>query len=165
LAPALRVGFLVAPAPMIERLARERFLIDRQGDLPLEIALSELIEEDELGRHARKMRRIYQARRDAIADLLRRDLGDVVSFRIPTGGMALWAEVDPAVDVDRWAARALEKGVSFQPGSMFTLARRKMHAARFGFASANETELALATKALSGAVGSASRSRRRTGRY
>jgi GntR family transcriptional regulator/MocR family aminotransferase len=148
LAPGLRLGFVVAPRPLIDRLARERFLIDRQGDTALELAIAELIEDDELGRHTRKMRRIYHGRRDALAAALREHLGDRLVFHIPTGGIALWAEVAPSIDVDRWCKRALDRGVVFQPGSAFCLAPRRMAAARFGYGASTEAELRLAVRRL-----------------
>ena len=146
LAPGLRLGFVAAPKQFVERLARERFLIDRQGDLALELAIAELIEDDELGRHARKMRRVYMARRDALADALRTI--SALRFRVPTGGMALWADVDPAVDPDAWSVRAAARGVLFQPGSAFALSGKPVSAVRFGFAMCTEAELAEAARRL-----------------
>ena len=148
LAPGLRLGFVIAPRPLIERLARERYFIDRQGDLALELAIAELIEDDELGRHVRKMRRIYHARRDLLASLLAKTFGDRLAFRIPGGGMALWSEVAPPLDVDRWVTRGLAHGVAFQAGSSFSLTRRPIAAARFGFASCTEAEIQLAVRRL-----------------
>jgi len=148
LAPGLRLGFVVAPRQLIDRLARERFLVDRQGDQALELAIAELIEDDELGRHTRKMRRIYHARRDALAAALRDQLGDRLVFHTPTGGIALWAEVAPSIDVDRWCRRALDRGVVFQPGSAFCLAPRRLAAARFGYGASTEAELRLAVRRL-----------------
>lgn len=148
LAPGLRLGFVVAPRPLIERLARERYLIDRQGDQAIELAVAELIEDDELGRHTRKMRRIYHARRDALAAALKAQLAGRVTFHTPTGGIALWAEVDPAVDVDRWCKRARDHGVVFQPGSAFSLGGKPTPAARFGYGALTEAELRLAVRRL-----------------
>ncbi|HET9621587.1 MAG TPA: PLP-dependent aminotransferase family protein [Kofleriaceae bacterium] len=148
LAPGLRLGFVVAPRPLIERLTRERFLVDRQGDLALELAIAELIEDDELGRHTRKMRRIYLSRRDALVHALRDQLGDRLAFHVPTGGIALWAETASSIDVDRWHKRAIERGVVFQPGSAFCLAPGRLAAARFGYGASTEAELRLAVKRL-----------------
>jgi GntR family transcriptional regulator/MocR family aminotransferase len=148
LAPGLRLGFVVAPRALIDRLARERFLVDRQGDQALELAIAELIEDDELGRHTRKMRRIYHARRDALASALREHLGDRLVFHIPTGGIALWAEVAPPLDVDRWCKRAFDLGVVFQPGGAFCLAPRRLAAARFGYGASTEAELRTAVRRL-----------------
>jgi GntR family transcriptional regulator/MocR family aminotransferase len=139
LAPGLRLGFVIAPKPFVDRLARERFLIDRQGDHALELAVADLIEDDELGRHARKMRRLYQSRRDVLAKALRKL--DALSFSVPNGGMALWARVDSSIDVDAWAERAKDRGVLFQPGRIFSLTSRRIQAARFGFASTSERDL------------------------
>lgn len=148
LAPGLRLGFVVAPRPLIDRLARERYLIDRQGDLALELAIAELIEDDELGRHTRKMRRIYHARRDALAAALRGQLGDRVSFHVPTGGIALWVETSPGLDADRWCKRALDHGVVFQPGSTFSLTAARVAAAQFGYGSCTEAEIKIAVRRL-----------------
>jgi GntR family transcriptional regulator/MocR family aminotransferase len=146
LAPGLRLGFVAAPKPLVDRLARERFLVDRQGDLALELAVAELIEDDELGRHARKMKRAYLSRRDALAEALAKI--PTLSFRVPSGGMAMWATVDPSIDVDAWSRRAEKAGVLFQPGSTFALAKKKIHAARFGFAMCTEAEIATAGERL-----------------
>jgi GntR family transcriptional regulator/MocR family aminotransferase len=152
LAPGLRLGFVVAPRPLIDRLARERYLIDRQGDLALEIAIAELIEDDELGRHTRKMRRIYHARRDALAAALHGQLGDRVAFHVPTGGIALWVETAPGLDPDHWCRRARDQGVVFQPGSAFSLAGKKVAAARFGYGACTEAEIKIAVRRLAQCV-------------
>ena len=148
LAPGLRLGFVVAPRPLVDRLGRERFLVDRQGDQALELAIAELIEDDEFGRHTRKMRRIYHGRRDALAAALREHLGDRLTFHTPTGGIALWAEVVPPIDVDRWCKRALDRGVVFQRGSAFCLAPRYLSAVRFGYGACTEAELRTAVRRL-----------------
>src|SRR6185436_9732389 len=98
LAPGLRLGFVAAPRPFIERLAALRMAIDRQGDQAVECAVAELVEDGELQRHARRMRRTYQARRDVLAENLVARFGKSISFALPAGGMALWARFDLDVD-------------------------------------------------------------------
>ena len=124
LAPGLRLGFVAAPRPLIDRLAALRRIVDRQGDQALECAVAELVEDGEVQRHARRMRRIYQTRRDLLAAALTARLGGVVSFALPAGGMALWARVEPPVDVDRWAERAREAGRGLLPGAPLLLRRQ-----------------------------------------
>jgi hypothetical protein len=75
LAPGLRLGFAIAPPPVIAAMARWRSAMDRQGDLAMEAAVAELIGDGELERHVRKMRVLYQARRDALVAALTRQLG------------------------------------------------------------------------------------------
>src|SRR6185436_7204697 len=90
LAPGLRIGFVVAPPPVVERLSHLRMFADRQGDNLAEYAVAELLEDGEVQRHARRSRKLYQQRRDALASALRKRLGTAVSFQVPSGGSALW---------------------------------------------------------------------------
>ncbi len=153
LAPGLRIGFVVAPPPLIERLAARRAFVDRQGDRAVERAVAELLEDGDVQRHARRVRRVYQARRGVLAEALGRRLGSVLSFPLPAGGMALWARVDEAVDVDAWAERALEKGVAFFPGRRFAFDGRRRPFVRLGFAALGEEELEEAVRRMAAALG------------
>jgi GntR family transcriptional regulator/MocR family aminotransferase len=145
LAPGLRLGFVVAPRSLLERMTAERTLIDRQGDALLECAVAELIEDGELQRHARRARRIYHSRRDALCAALDASLR-AVSYTRPAGGLALWARVDPGVDLERWQRRAVEEGVFFQIGRQFTLDGSAVPAIRLGYASLDEKTLHTAVR-------------------
>lgn len=141
LAPGLRLGFIAAPERVIESLARLAATVDRQGDQILEAAVAELIEDGELQRHARKMCRIYESRRDALASALARELGGVLSFAMPPGGITLWARVDDGVKLDAWRDRALARGVAFSTARDFALDARPRPFVRLAFARYDEAEL------------------------
>jgi len=139
--PDLRLGFVHGPAPLVARLREVRAVLDRHGDPVLERAMAELMEDGELQRHLNRMIQIYRRRRNALCAALRRTLAEVVSVESPSGGLALWVPVRPGVDVDRWAARALERGVSFQPGRQFAFDGAPVQALRMGFANYPEPQL------------------------
>jgi GntR family transcriptional regulator/MocR family aminotransferase len=151
LAPGLRVGYVVAPRKVQDSLVRARLRLDRQGDLVLERALASLFEEGEIERHALRMRRTYRARRDAFVALLRDQLGDRLSFTVPLGGMALWAEAF-GIDVDAWAARARKRRVVLQTGRHFTFDGARLSCLRLGFAALDEDELARAVHILRASI-------------
>lgn len=146
LAPGLRLGFVVAPVPLIARMAEERALIDRQGDAVLEFAVAELIEDGDVQRHVRRTRRIYHRRRDALCDVVDQELSGVVSYERPAGGLALWGAVSPGIDLDAWQARSLSRGVYFQIGRQFTLEGSPVPALRLGFAVQEEQKLGMAVR-------------------
>ena len=144
LAPGLRIGYVVAPAPLLERLATLRYHIDRQGDQAVELAVAELLEDGEVQRHARRVRRHYQMRRDTLVELLSSQLGGVLSFAVPSGGMALWARAAAGIDACAWAARALERKVLVHPGRRFVFGDGPSPHLRLGFAALDERRLAVA---------------------
>jgi GntR family transcriptional regulator/MocR family aminotransferase len=149
LAPGLRIGYVVAPAPVVERLARERFVVDRQGDHVGERAAAELIEDGTVGRHVRRIRRIYAERRDRLVELLTTVLGDRIQVTTPPGGMALWIRVHlPPAKVVTWEQRALEQGVAFMAGQRLAFDGKPIPFARLGFAPLDDSEAREAVKRL-----------------
>jgi GntR family transcriptional regulator/MocR family aminotransferase len=148
LAPGLRIGFVVAPRPLLDRLAALRRHVDRQGDALGERAVAELFDEGEVQRHVRRVRREYERRRGVLAAALRERFGEDVRFDVPAGGLALWTRFAPDVDADAWAARCLARGVAFSPGSRFTFDGTPLPAARLGYATLTADELRRAVDVL-----------------
>ena len=140
LAPALRTGYLVAPTPVLKRVAELRGRIDRQGDQVLELALATLLEDGEVERHARRAQRRYHERRDVLAGEVTRNLSACLSFTLPPGGMALWAKAR-GVDVDAWAQRCSQQGVHFVTAQTYAYDRRARPFVRLGFAALRPPQL------------------------
>jgi len=152
LAPGLRLGFVAGPRPLVEALAARRSIADGQGDHTLQRAAADLLEAGLLQRHARKMRRIYLARRAALAAALERHLGSVATFDLPAGGMSLWVRVDPSVDLEAWVDRARREGVELYTGRRFDFHGRPRPNLRLGFSSLDEGELEEAVRRLARAL-------------
>lgn len=147
LAPGLRVGWIAAPPALTRRLIQRRVHVDRQGDLVLERALAELLEDGEVQRHALRMRRRYHARRDAFVQLLHDTFGDRLQFEVPAGGMALWTHVQDA-DPLGWEERARQRGVWIQAGPRFHVRRRSIPYVRLGYGALALPELRDAVRRL-----------------
>ena len=71
-APGIRLGYIVAAPTIIQTITEDILLIDRQGNNITELALADLMQRGEIKRHIRKMKKIYQLRRDhALAEFQR----------------------------------------------------------------------------------------------
>ena len=85
LAPALRLGWLVVPAKLLEPIRREKYLAD-QGTARIEQhAFANFIARGELDRHLRRMRSRYRARRDALVEALEQELPEATIKGIAAG--------------------------------------------------------------------------------
>jgi GntR family transcriptional regulator/MocR family aminotransferase len=151
LAPGLRIGYVVAPPAVLRSVGAIRSLLDIQGDLATEAAVATLIEDGELQRHVARVRRVYANRREILADSLRRTFGDGVEFAVAPGGMALWVRLRMPVDVEAWARRSLEHGVSWYTGRRYAFDGQPQPFARFSFAWLNERELPEAVRRMAAA--------------
>ncbi len=151
LAPGLRVGYVVAPPAVLRSVGAIRSLLDIQGDLATEAAIATLMDDGELQRHVARVRRVYANRREILANSLRRTFGEGVEFTLAGGGMALWVRLRMPVDVDLWARRSVERGVSWYTGRRYAFDGQSKPFARFSFAWLNERELPEAVRRMAAA--------------
>ena len=74
LAPALRLGWMVLPSRLLDRVVAEKALMDHGSPTLDQLALARLIEGGAYDRHLRAARRRYRARRDALVAALARHI-------------------------------------------------------------------------------------------
>lgn len=139
--PAARVGFLAVPQALAKPLADLRRIVSRQNDALLQDAVARWMRDGGFERHMRRMRRVYEERRDAAVAALERgrERGLDLGWRAPDGGMALWVET--ARDSAKLAAAAEERGIYVSPEAEHRLKRGAGTHVRLGFAQMTPGEL------------------------
>jgi GntR family transcriptional regulator/MocR family aminotransferase len=141
ISPAFRVGYVVASENVIRHLAMLRRIVDRQGDILLENAIAELVQNGIIQRYLRKAVRTYKQRRDVFCELLKTYLSDYVQFQVPVGGMAVWTHFNPDINLNIVTQKALEHELYFSAGFRNDAASPLLNATRLGFASSTPEEL------------------------
>jgi GntR family transcriptional regulator/MocR family aminotransferase len=156
LSPNLRLGYVVAPKEVIDVFAKQIALVDRQGDQVTEMAVAEIIDAGELGRHARRALAVYRGRRDAFASLLRAHFGGLIRFDIPLGGLAIWVQFVQNEHLQRLETRARAKGFRILSSDAFRICDSAPRGLRLGFASKDNHEMSEAITGLRGLLGDSS---------
>jgi DNA-binding transcriptional MocR family regulator len=110
--PALRIGWIRAPEPLIERLARLKTAMDLASPSITQAIAAKLLASLDLVREKRRVQ--LQPRRDFAAAWLRRHLPEW-KFRVPSGGLFFWVKL-PHGDSRELAQVALRHGVVMLPG-------------------------------------------------
>jgi GntR family transcriptional regulator/MocR family aminotransferase len=116
-------------------------MIDVRGDSLLEEALASLFKGGDMQKHLKRSVKLYHQRRDMLCHLLEQELGDVVSFQKPQGGLALWTRFREDHPLPAIAAQAARNGLMINDGRMYDVEDQRFNALRIGFASMNEKEL------------------------
>jgi GntR family transcriptional regulator/MocR family aminotransferase len=139
--PSARIGLMAVPAGLTVPLTAYKGLVTRQNETLIEDALARWIASGGFERHLRRMRRIYEERRDAAIESLTQGkaAGYPLSWYAPDGGMAIWLNV--GADADRVARRAGCMGAYVAPESVFQLIRTPSRHLRLGFANQSSQEI------------------------
>lgn len=154
LAPALRVGWVVAPEALIAKLALVKDMSDIDCGTFAQRVVSELVAAGDLEGHLPRLRRAYQARRDALLAALARHLPEGTRWTSPSAGMFVWVELPGGIDTTALLRAAVERErVAFVPGAAFSLdGRTGRHALRLTFTNQGVAEIEEAVARLGRAV-------------
>ncbi|WP_240319341.1 PLP-dependent aminotransferase family protein [Deinococcus wulumuqiensis] len=140
LAPGSRLGWINAREDVLERLAHNGAVVSGGGYSPLGSGLiRSMLELGTLPEYVAGLRDTYRRRSAALADALDdlRPLG--VDFARPAGGYFIWATLP--TQAAPLLPLALEGGVRFQPGTLFSPHETQPDRARLCFAFYEEAEL------------------------
>jgi DNA-binding transcriptional MocR family regulator/MFS family permease len=97
LAPALRIGFAVVPAPLVAAFVRLRTLADRGTEAFTQATLAAFMRQGLLAPHIRRVRTAYAARRQALLEALARHAPAVAPLPAP-GGLHMVARLPDGMD-------------------------------------------------------------------
>ncbi|MBC2843658.1 PLP-dependent aminotransferase family protein [Winogradskyella flava] len=132
-------GFVVAPENLISEANNYLSLLDEQGDLIQQQMLAELISEGEIYRLVKKNNLIYKQRCNYLCEQLEHYFEDIVAFKKPSGGLAIWLQFRKTISLVRFAEEA-EKINLFLPKTIL-YQDKSTCAIRLGYGHLNEEEL------------------------
>ncbi|GAA4222258.1 PLP-dependent aminotransferase family protein [Sagittula marina] len=142
LAPGLRVGWVCAASPVIERLVLLKQAADLHSPTLNQIA-TDRVARELFDTHVAKLRQVYSARRDAMLDALDRHMPEGVTWTRPEGGMFVWVTLPERMDAAEVLAQSLSsERVAFVPGGAFHADGSGRNTLRLSFSCASEAQIA-----------------------
>ncbi len=138
LAPGLRVGFVVANAPVIRKLVLMKQAADLHSSTINQIAIHKVAERG-FDAQVAKVRKTYSHRRDRMLAALAKYMPQGTSWTKPEGGMFIWVTLPKGMDGAKLLARSLETAkVAFVPGQAFFADGSGANTFRVSFSCAND---------------------------
>ena len=150
LSSGFRAGFILAQADLIDELYKYQQILDPDKDIIKEQVLAHWIEEGEMHRYLKKIKKIYKERRDYFSTLLHQHLKEKVSFEIPSGGLAFWVEWKNNLNLGK-LKKVCEKSGLFLPQNIL-YQNKNISATRLGFGHLNFEEMEKAVEVLKESV-------------
>jgi GntR family transcriptional regulator / MocR family aminotransferase len=147
LAPALRLGWLVAPAELVDDAERTKLLLDIFSPTLDQLTLAEFLTRGHYDRHVRRARSIYRRRRDRLLTALATHLPEL-TIKGVAAGVHLLLRLPPGVSDRAIAEEASRAGIAVPPLSAFRLRRSKAGGLVVGYGRLHESAVEPATRAL-----------------
>jgi DNA-binding transcriptional MocR family regulator len=132
--PGLRVGWVVGPKPLLDRLRQAKESADLHTDQLSQAVLLEFAQSGRLEAHRARMLQTGAERLAATLDSCRRYLPAGTRWTQPQGGMNLWVRLPEPLDAGELLPRAQKEGVAYLPGRYFAVSRLDAGALRLSFA-------------------------------
>jgi GntR family transcriptional regulator / MocR family aminotransferase len=139
--PSLRLGYLVVPADLVDRVAAAKSVITRHAPLLDQAVLCDFIDQGHFGRHIRRMREIYAARREVLLTEGRDRLAGVLDLSDIDAGLQTVGWLSHGVTGDAAERLAADRGVEVISLSRYARAPLDREGLQLGFAPVDEAEL------------------------
>jgi DNA-binding transcriptional MocR family regulator len=114
--PGMRLGFLVAPRPVVRQFALARQTADLHANTLGQWVLERFVRRGRMAAHVRTVREAYRRRRDTMDEALRAARVPGLTWRRPEGGFYFWCRLPRGVSAPGLLARAAAAGVTYLPG-------------------------------------------------
>jgi GntR family transcriptional regulator/MocR family aminotransferase len=141
LMPGLRIGWAVAPPPVMQRLVALKQIRDCGTSPVLQAALHRFLRDGGLDRHLARALPVYRERRDRMIAALARHMPPQVAWTRPAGGLFLWVTLPRELDPAELLAAARARGVFYGQGEMFHANTDGRHTLRLTYAAASPDEI------------------------
>lgn len=116
----LRVGFAIAPIPVIERFTRLKQMTDLHVNTEAQMLLDLFLRGGHYYPHIEKVLEAYRKKRDVMAEALSRHRNRAGwDWDLPRGGYYIWCRLPAALPMRSLVSRAARHGTAFIPGDAF----------------------------------------------
>jgi 2-aminoadipate transaminase len=142
LSPGIRLGWAVAPRPVLEKLNLGKQGADLCSSSMTQLFVARYFDEHDWRGYLEQLRGLYRRRRDVMFQALAEHLGAEASWTKPEGGLFVWATLPEYIDTTNLLAQC--EGVAFVPGRAAYVdvdERRGASSMRLNFAGLPEEEI------------------------
>ncbi|MGB7412595.1 MAG: PLP-dependent aminotransferase family protein, partial [Thermosynechococcaceae cyanobacterium] len=150
--PSLRIGYLVLPQRLVALFGRAKWLSDRQIPLLEQQTLTDFIKDGHLEPHIRRMRSLYNQRRQAIVSALKQQFGHRVTVMGEQAGIHIMVQLQTSLSDQAVVERAAKVGVGLMSAQSHYLKPRRTGEFIFGYAELSVANIELGIHRLAQAL-------------
>lgn len=117
--PGLRTGYVVSCHAFSSYLVKVKQAVDLHTNRLGQSMIIAFMTSEAYPIHIKRLQKSYKEKRDAMATALTENLGDIIEFTVPAGGMFFWVKLPEGISSKQIMKETLEKKVLVLPGTPF----------------------------------------------
>jgi len=119
LTPGIRLGYVVAPLPLVRRLELAKQAADLHTAQLTQMVVHHVVKDGFLDRHIPEIRTLYGNQCQVMLDAMEQHFPKEVQWTKPEGGMFIWVTLPKHMNAMELLDEALKQKVAFVPGAPF----------------------------------------------
>lgn len=144
--PGLRIGWIVGPEPVIEKLGDLKMQLDYGSSILSQWTAFEWLAQGMHDQHLQELRTKLLLRRNFVLQTLQENFSGMARWQAPDGGFYIWLQLHKPVSMHQLFQLALNEKILLNPGSIYdTLSNRHL---RISYAFADFPDLKKALQQL-----------------
>ncbi|MBB3222470.1 aminotransferase-like domain-containing protein [Pseudoduganella umbonata] len=133
LTPGIRLGYVVAPLPLVRRLELAKQAADLHTAQLTQMVVHEVIKDGFLERHIPTIRELYGNQCQAMLDAMAEHFPAGATWTKPEGGMFIWVTLPKHINAMELLDEAIKQKVAFVPGAPFYANEPETNTLRLSF--------------------------------
>jgi 2-aminoadipate transaminase len=150
--PAFRMGWIVAPDDVMEKLIIAKQAADLHTDYFTQRLIHQYLSDYNIDQHITQIRQAYGQQATAMICAIERYFPEEISFTRPEGGMFLWVTLPKGQSALELFDRAIQQNVAFVPGNPFYIGKTDINTCRLNFSCSNEQTIEEGIRRLGGVL-------------
>jgi 2-aminoadipate transaminase len=152
LAPALRLGWMVAPVELTSRIITLRESFDLESSTLYQRAVAEFMARGLLEPHLERIKAVHGERCATMLRALEEHLSDLARWSRPEGGVFVWVSLPDRIDTTEMFHKAIEERVAYIPGGVFSVDGSTKNALRLNFSNVKPEAIEEGVARLAGVI-------------
>ncbi|MBX6395931.1 MAG: PLP-dependent aminotransferase family protein [Alicyclobacillaceae bacterium] len=118
-APGLRIGWVVAPVPVINRLADAKEQMDFGISIITQQVAETYLKSGHWEKNVKRLRKALTLRRNAMINALKAYANDGIQWRVPNGSYHIWCQTEGKIEDSTLLESAISNGIVIAPGRIY----------------------------------------------
>lgn len=150
--PAFRLGWIVAPDEVIDKLIIAKQAADLHTDYFTQRLICQYLTDYNVDDHIATICKSYGEQAKSMIAAIEQYFPPEVKYTRPAGGMFLWVTLPENINAMELFDRAIQENVAFVPGNPFYIGKEHVNTCRLNFSCSNENEIFKGIEKLSVAI-------------